>query len=157
MMKAIKVPKGLILNPQKMARAIKNGMDAEAKRVESDLAATVQTWDNPAEFTITSSGPYTRRITTTHAVWVMLNKGTRPHIIRPKNAKVLTWMGNNYRAKTRAGQLKSLKGGNNNTIVYAKEVQHPGTEAREWNIAAADKSKRFFAATMQRAIDAELT
>lgn len=157
MMKAIKVPKGLLVNPQKMARAIKNGFDSEAKRVESDLAATVNTWNDPAEFTIQSAGPYVRRITTTHAVWVMLNKGTRPHIIRPKNAKVLTWMGNNYRAKTRVRQLKSLKGGNNNTIIYAKEVHHPGTEAREWDETAAEKSRRFFPATMQRAIDAELT
>lgn len=156
MMKAIKAPRSLIANPQKLARAVKNGMDAEAERVKSDLAATTETWEDKPQFTIKSKGPYVRTITTTHAVWVMLNKGTRPHIIRPKNGKVLTWMGNNYRAKTRPGQLTSYKGGNNNTIVYAQEVQHPGTVARDWDEAAAKKSRTHFPKQMQRAIDSEV-
>lgn len=41
----------------------------------------------------------------------MVNDGTRPHLIRPKNAKVLRF---------RAG----------GQVVYAKVVRHPGTRAR---------------------------
>lgn len=156
MMKAIKVPRSLVLNPQKFARAITNGIDAEAERVKSDLAATTETWEDKPQFVIRNNGPYVRTITTTHAIWVMLNAGTRPHVIRPKNGKVLTWMGNNYRAKTRPGKLTSYKGGNNNTIIYAQEVQHPGTEARDWDEAAAKKSRREFPKQMQRSIDSEM-
>jgi hypothetical protein len=156
MMKQIKVPRNLVLNRAKMQRAIDNAFQAEAERVRSDLAATTETWTNKPTFEIDKPSTYRRTITTRDPIWLMLNVGTKPHIIRPRNGKVLTWMGNAYRAKSRVRQLRSNVGGNNNTIVYAKEVQHPGTTAYEWTEAAAEKSRRHFPAQVQRAIDSEV-
>lgn len=42
-----------------------------------------------------------------------VHDGTRPHVIRPRRAKALTWMGPQGR-------------------VFARSVNHPGTKARPW-------------------------
>jgi hypothetical protein len=157
MMKQIKAPPSLLLNPQKLARAITNGMDAEAKRVESDLAATVETWADKATFDIASPNPSRRTITTRHAVWNMLNVGTKPHIIRAKPGKVLAFRGSGFQAKTQRGVLGSSSGAKGTGSAFAKQVNHPGTEARKWDAAAAKKSQDHFAKQMQRAIDAEMS
>jgi hypothetical protein len=155
-LKQIKAPRSLLLDRRKLERALANAFQAEAERVRADLAATTETWSERPTFEIDAPSPYRRIITTRNPIWLMLNAGTKPHIIRPKNGKVLTWMGNAYRAKSRVRQLRSNVGGNNNTIVWAKEVQHPGTTAYEWTEAAAEKSRRQFPRQIQRAIDSEV-
>lgn len=53
---------------------------------------------------------------TTYAMAV--HEGSRPHIIRPKNAKVLTWNGPQGR-------------------IFARSVHHPGSKGRPWLLNAA--------------------
>jgi hypothetical protein len=55
---------------------------------------------------------------------VFLERGTRPHVIRPKNKKVLRW-GATPADRRLSGRLR--KGGN---AIFAREVHHPGTRAR---------------------------
>lgn len=58
--------------------------------------------------------------------------GTRPHVIRPKNRKVLRW----------------ASGGK---FIFAGKVNHPGYKGDAWMIRAADDSARNFATIMQSA------
>lgn len=64
-----------------------------------------------------------------------VDKGTRPHVIRPRRAKALAfvWGGpGSYRAKTRSGFLSSTAGGPTGSLVFRKFVRHPGTKARNF-------------------------
>jgi hypothetical protein len=65
-------------------------------------------------------------------------------------------MGTAYRAKTSPGQIKSVRGGNNNSIVHTKVVQHPGTEARRFSIVIRDKWAKQMQIRMNSAIIAAL-
>lgn len=56
--------------------------------------------------------------------------GTAPHVILPRNAKVLRFLGGSGRISTASpNQRVATKGGG---VVFAKIVHHPGTPARPW-------------------------
>lgn len=62
-----------------------------------------------------------------------VDRGTRPHIIKPRRAKALAfiWGGpGSYKAKTRPMFLSSTAGGPTGTLVFRQFVRHPGTKAR---------------------------
>lgn len=76
------------------------------------------------------------RITATHATVEartpyagFVELGTRPHIIRPRNKKVLAWGGE----RRLTGRLKS----GSKATHFAKEVHHPGTRAQPYLVPAA--------------------
>ena len=58
-----------------------------------------------------------------HAVFV--HWGTRPHIIRPKNKKMLRWAGPSG-------------------FIFAREVHHPGYKGDPWMVRAAAEAPRIF-------------
>lgn len=68
-----------------------------------------------------------------HAVFV--HWGTRPHVIKPKNRKVLRWP---------SGQ------GGATGFVFARFVHHPGYEGDAWLVKAADEAVRQFDAIVRR-------
>ena len=78
------LPKKLIANPAKMARALTNALNGVAKDIQIDLKVTTQTWRHRVEFPIASPSPYRRTISTADEIYGYVNDGTRPHIIRPK-------------------------------------------------------------------------
>jgi hypothetical protein len=70
-------------------------------------------------------------------LWEALDRsGTRPHIIRPRRAKVLRfkWGGpGSYRAKTiKGGRFRGPGKVQGGKTVYRKKVMHPGFEARHF-------------------------
>lgn len=56
--------------------------------------------------------------------------GTRPHVIRPRNARALRFQGGGGRISTASPnqRIATRSGG----VVFAKVVHHPGTPARPW-------------------------
>lgn len=154
--KAIRVPASFFADLRRAARASQNGLDAAAKGVQADFAATTRTWNHQPEFTITAPSPDRRLITTDDAVWSMLDDGTRPHTIRPRFGKVLRFAAGGT-PKSRRRYLGANKGSTGTQLVYARGVDHPGTEAREWSTAAQEKWDTQLPIVMQRAIDSEVT
>ena len=57
--------------------------------------------------------------------------GTRPHVIRPRNKKVLAW-----------GAQRRLSGSarTGSDMIFAHEVNHPGTRAQPFLIPSAQKA-----------------
>ncbi len=151
------VPTSIAGDPRKLARAVTNALDGAAKGALVDFKTTTQTWEHQPAFDIQQPSEDQRVVGTDDDIYHFVSGGTKPHIIVPRNGKVLTWIGANYRPKTRPRVIKSNKGGNDNTIVYTKLVQHPGTEAREFDEAIAEKWQKELPITMQRAIDSEVT
>lgn len=74
---------------------------------------------------------------TDNQIYDYVTRGTRPHLIRPKNGKFLVFGEGTYKAATRPGVLGARnvgtrlvpKGGVERPI-FARRVKHPGTKAR---------------------------
>lgn len=149
-------PKRLMKDVRKQQQVIDRALKNAATAARVDFRVTTQTWNHQPDFKIenTSSGnSISYDVKTDDKIYGYVNFGTRPHVIRPKRAKVLHWIGGNYRAKTVPKQIRSRKGGNDNTIVFAKFVQHPGNEAREFDITIRDKWQDELPKLIQSAID----
>jgi hypothetical protein len=69
-----------------------------------------------------------------HAVFV--HWGTRPHVIRPRQKKVLRWAGGT---------------GRGTGFIFASFVRHPGYSGDPWLVKAADEAVRQFDAIVRRA------
>lgn len=142
------------LNRAEMERVVRNTLNSIAAAVKVDYKVTTRTWSEDVEFTIEKPDEGTRIVKTTNKIYKLVEGGTRPHIIRPRKGGRLTWMGNAYRAKTTPGVIGSKSGGNNNTIVHAKVVHHPGTAARNFTKAIQEKWGKEMQIRMQSAINA---
>lgn len=153
------IPKRLIFEPERLARAITNGLDGGAKGAKVDFGVTVQTWQNKPEFTI-NEAPGERIIGTDDEVYGYVNDGTDPHIIVAKSAKALAfqWGGKgSYKPKSSVRVIGSSGGGASGPVVKRKRVKHPGTAAREFDEVIAEKWRELLPQIMQRAIDAEVS
>lgn len=147
------VPEQLVGDIDKLKSAVNNALSAAARGAKVDFNVTARTWEHKPEFKITNPAKYMKIVSTDDAIYGYVNFGTKPHIIVPRNGKVLTWIGANYRPKTRPRVIGSNKGGNDNTVVYTKMVQHPGTEARHFDETIAEKWQKELPVIMQRALD----
>jgi len=74
--------------------------------------------------------------------WWWLEEGTRAHIIRPKKRGGMLHFRTGGRAKTKIGKLKSGRGARGKNWAHAKQVRHPGTEARLWRQVVWRKRNR---------------
>lgn len=148
------IPKALATDPAKMKRAIKNGLDAAAKGAEIDFKVTTQTWNHQPGFSTDASADDRRIVGTDDEIYGYVNAGTRPHVITA-HGKALAFQGG-YRAKTRPRSISSGGGGASGPTVYRHQVQHPGTKAREFDKAIAEKWQQQLGDVLQRSIDSEL-
>lgn len=150
------------LKVDKVRLEILNALRAEGKEIIDDYNQTVQTWRNKPTFeqAISLSGGDATVLVTpdgpNRQQFEYVDKGTRPHIIRPRRATVLRFKGA-YRAKTQPGVIGSGPGGASGADVYRQFVNHPGTEARRFSeIIEQRRRKRFQAAmvdAMQRGME----
>ncbi len=107
---------------------------------------TTRTWNTPVNF-------YKRRtkfgysVGTRNKIFAYVDKGTRPHIIKPKGNYPLAFSIGG-RPKTRPGAITSYAGSTGRTGVFAREVHHPGTKARAFTEAI---QKRMDASMKRRA------
>lgn len=149
------IPKKLIADPAKMARALTNAMNGVAKDIQIDFKVTTQTWKHRADFSISSPATYTRRVATDDEVYGFVNDGTKAHDIRPKGRGVLRF-NTPFSPKTLPNQIMSRAGSTGSTPAVARIVHHPGTTARKFDVAIREKWDKEFGVIMQRAVDSEV-
>ena len=66
-------------------------------------------------------------------IWIYVDQGTKPHVIVPKNARMLRFR-TGYKAKTAPGAgIRGGGGGATGPVVWAKKVNHPGSKARKFS------------------------
>jgi hypothetical protein len=119
--------------------AYETALRATAKEVQRDLEATTATWETHVKFTVrvtSRRGELGITVSTKNEIYKYVNYGTKPHVIRPKKGKVLAFQ-SGYKAKTRPSVIGSKPGGSFGATVIAKEVHHPGSEARLFDVAIA--------------------
>lgn len=119
--------------------AIEKVCITRARAMQADFNRTTRTWTTRVEWELSIKNRIGRRATEVSVrpkpgapgtkIYQYVSRGTRPHTIRPKKAKVLRF-NKKYRAKTKPRVLGSTRGGSSPPMVVAKVVHHPGTEAR---------------------------
>lgn len=140
-----------------MARAITNALNGTAQAIKADFEVTAQTFSHKPTFTIEAPNQFERQVGTDDENYIRLNAGTRAHVIWPKKSKVLVF-GTPFRSKTLPRSIASGPGSTGGAQVITRgPVHHPGTAAREFDKAIAQKWDRLFPQNLQRAIDAEVS
>lgn len=103
--------------------------------IMGDFNKTTRTWEHNVDFkgvVKDSREGVTVEVSTKDKIYGYVDQGTRPHIIRPRRAKALAFA-SRYKAKTTVRVIGSHKGGSGGKTVFAQEVHHPGTDAREFS------------------------
>jgi hypothetical protein len=87
-------------------------------------------------------------------IWFFVNDGTKPHIIRPKKSKYLKFQ-TGYSPRTAKGGFGG-PGKATGGWVSAKEVHHPGNQARDFTLQIVNRARprfrRLTEAAFQKAI-----
>lgn len=150
----VKILKPQTLKQKEMRLELLNGLRAAAKAVEKDYKATTATWEHKVEFETVIALDKTKAeflVGTDDPIYNYVDKGTKPHIIRPKKAKVLRFQ-SGYSSKTKPNVIGSTAGGASGDIVFASVVNHPGTEARNFSKVINAKHKKTFKNRMHEAM-----
>ena len=132
------IPKKLIPDPINQRKAIENALNNAALGAQADFDTVVMTWNDPPDFKISSPNLETRRISTKDKRFVWVDKGTKAHVILPRNARVLVFM-RGGKAKTKGGFIGSRTGVKGKELTFARRVNHPGTKARYFTRAILKK------------------
>lgn len=139
-----------MLQDKRMRKALEKGLERFIKKPQKDFEKTTSTWEHGVEFPIedrSSAGRLAMFTGTDDEVYAMVNDGTEPHIIRPVKAQVLAFPVG-YKAKTSPGRISSGSGGASGLMAFAREIHHPGTKARHFDKAIADKWQSKFRSEM---------
>ena len=140
------IPREPFLDGAAIVRAVENSLSEAAASAKRDFMATTRTWDSRPEFTI-DSRPGVREVYTTSDVYGYLNAGT--------SVRRAVMVGG-FRPKTRHRYIGSNKG-KGGVVFVSKKLSLPGIEAREFDIAIAEKWNDKMPALLQRAVDSEVT
>ncbi len=149
----VKTIKPKRLDVASVKREIERVLKSEGREIAAEYRKTVKTWSNKTSFEVLTDtkggdliilvGPTGDEAAVNHFVWTDL--GTKPHIIRAKNARSLFFGTGGVKAKTAPGVIGSsagARGGKPFTAPLA--VNHPGTTPRRFTatIMSATRRKR---------------
>lgn len=140
-------------NKNALADALVDEMNAFVDDIYDDFWDTVQTWKTKVKFSkrVILKTPLTGIVDTNNEIYGYVNFGTDPHPI-PKVGTANLRFRTGYTAKTKPGLIWSNRGGASGPWVGAKSVEHPGTEARNFDKAIARNRRRDFNKRMQKAM-----
>lgn len=82
--------------------------------------------------------------------WVWIDEGTKPHKIKAKNVPLLKFR-SGFSSKTFPNRIASFLGGSFGPFVSKKEVNHPGTEPRNFTKIVVKRRRKKFINSMIKA------
>jgi len=150
------IVKGKIPTAKDFQVAIETAQSETARETVNRFKDTVKTWDDKPDFRFRkTSGPPRMRweVFALHEVYYYVNEGTPPHPITPRFPGGTLAFPSFYGAKSRPGFMGSLPGGPSGPTVFAKFVEHPGIEARRFDLAVAAHMQRKYKENAARAIE----
>lgn len=145
----INLPKAGLVDIGRLRVALEDGLEDSAQKVYTNLQKPTSTWQTKVAFQIRAIANG-RTISTANEIYGYVNSGTRPHIIRAKNAKYLNFGPSS--PKTSPGSLDSGAGSRGPKDTFRRQVRHPGTDARDFDKAAAKIAEQEFPKRMQEAV-----
>lgn len=146
-------------------RVIRNAVRRVGEQIiREDYQAIVKTWSDESkpEFklhthvTAKETSP-SIEIEVIGDIWKWVNEGTKPHpiwagIYTGKSDKKVLAFPSAFSPKTKVGVIGSSAGSKGGDTVLRPYVQHPGTEARNFDAAIAEKRRPWFKKQMQEAM-----
>lgn len=135
----VKLPKRLFDIPSGKAQ-IKKSLDDLAAEAKGMFGETTATWKNKPAINVESVGNK-RIIRIEGKIYGYVDKGTPPHPIYPRRARVLSFRGG-YKAKTRPGVIGASGGGASGARVFAKVVRHPGNAPRNFSVVIRERIEK---------------
>jgi hypothetical protein len=122
------------------------------EKADDDFAETTRTWKTKPSFVLRKASAANLKavVYTTNEIYFYVVRGTRAHPIAAKSGGMLRFRAG-YRAKTRPGVIRSYSGGGFGRSIYARQVRHPGTKARDFDKAIANRLKTALTTEMRLA------
>lgn len=155
MASVFKVIKPSRLKDDAMRLELLNAMRRMGTKIKADFESTTATWSHKPRFevmvSLTQPGP-TVVVDTNDEIYRYVAEGTKPHVIRPRTPGGRLAFPGTYRAKTTPGVIGSQAGGGSGETRFARVVNHPGTEARNFHKLIAKKWQPKFKREMEDAM-----
>jgi hypothetical protein len=145
-------PNKLAFDASRLQAAIQAELRNQGQEAKKLYEQVTSSWQHKPAFVVTVTGDSVT-VTTADEIFGYVDLGTRPHIIRPTGGKMLRFNAGGFVPKTMPRSLSSGSGSPGSGQVFAREVHHPGTKPRNFDITIAKKRAKPFATEMQRAID----
>jgi len=124
--------------------------------IDQDFQATIASWKNGPEFVIEAAhyegGDIVGSVSTADEIYGYVVRGTSAHDIMPVKAKKLHFL-SGYAPKTYKRVIGSQAGGASGADVFANVVHHPGSEARDFDLAIVEKRQPDFEAIVTTALN----
>ena len=149
------------LNAPQVIADLGKSLDEAKVHFIAEFKKVVEDWEHQVEFAARKSVTADKIKITVYPtgankdIWKFVTGGTKPHVIRAKNAKTLAFMWGgpgSYQAHTTApggyGGPGTVAGG---VMHFPKEVQHPGTKARNFEHSIREQEADWFSAFMEAA------
>lgn len=133
---------------------VKTELQKVADGILKDFAKTTRTWTHKPKFKkkVRSTGqPKKVEVWTSDKIYKYVNDGTKKHVIRPKKKGGVLVFPAKSTPKTTPMLISSKKGSRGKKLIFAKEVQHPGTKARKFDKVISKKWKPRFYKALQKA------
>lgn len=140
------------LDPAKFEAAIQRAQERIAADAVSDFHAVTSTWNTPVTFSLLREH-HSISVATSDKRFIWTDRGTNPHLIKPKLATGALRFRVGGAPKTRVRELSSTMGAVGPDWRSAKEVHHPGTDARWFSEEVADKRAPIYRDYMQAEIN----
>jgi hypothetical protein len=134
-----------LIDQGRLQRELRDALDHTGNIIRDDFQKTVKTWEHKPSFR--KDGPRQTgaglevSVSTLHEIYTYVTRGTRAHPI-PRTGRTFLRFQRGYRAKTRSRVIGSRAGGGFGPIVVARAVQHPGTQARDFDIEIARRRQK---------------
>lgn len=144
--------KGPIVDLAKVQAALDAEMKNQGQKVKALYEQVTSTWQHKPAFVVEVSRDGVR-VGTNDEIFGYVNLGTKPHIIRPKGAKVLSFMAGGFVPKTMPRSLTASAGRPGQSQAFAHEVHHPGTKPRNIDATIGRKLAKSYGADLQKAIE----
>jgi hypothetical protein len=165
-----KVPKPFFWSKSRFEREIKGVGDRLNDRVSKTYDDITETWKNKPVFTkkvgasvvggiLSSSGAIYASVTTDSDIYWYVTKGTKPHPIDPKpgNTRGLLIFQREYTPKTSPRKLNSVPGGKSGPWRLTSHVDHPGSEARNFEAEIIEQQKPLIEKDLREALNRQIS
>ena len=143
--KAILPKKANLIDQPKLRKELRGALKGTGKLILSDFKKTTRTWNNKPTFQkkgpLRGKGELAVEVFTENKVYAFVTRGTRAHIIRPARASSLRFH-SGFSPKTRVRVIGSRGGSRSGSTVFAKQVSHPGSKARDFDKEIAKRRQK---------------
>ena len=147
------LPKNKLFDFKKFTTASVKVLNKTRDDIQKEFEKTTATWKGKPSFRgdRATTSKMRSQMWANSDKWVWVVRGTKPHIIRPRSAKMLSFK-SGFTSKTIPRRIMSRRGGSSGMQVFAKVVNHPGTKARDFDIVVAKEQQPKLTKAMKRAI-----